>query len=96
MADPIRVATTWHGRIPTRAYRKVESAWVIREHQLQVAIRIIEKEKLTVWWEPDWRMGQVLARRFTNCFVYSIPEESYTETLFKAPGWRPKRDFGRI
>ncbi|CCW34784.1 hypothetical protein [Chthonomonas calidirosea] len=52
---------------------------------------LIARYELTLWFEPEWRVAKALARRFPHCTVLSIPEESYTPSLFRVPGWRPKR-----
>ncbi|HLH81112.1 MAG TPA: hypothetical protein VKV29_12625 [Chthonomonas sp.] len=52
---------------------------------------LIAKYELTLWFEPEWKVARALARRFPYCTVLSIPEESVTPSLFRVPGWRPKR-----
>jgi hypothetical protein len=61
-----------------------------------MAEQLIARHELRVWFEPDWRNGRYLARRFPHCLIYSIPVESNTLSLRKVPGWRPRRNFGVV
>lgn len=96
MSDPIRLFTDWPHFDGQRVVTAPTSGIILRRDAFQQAVRLISRHELHVWVEPSWRVGRLLARRFPRCSIYSIPIESDTLNLRRVPGWRPRRDCGRV
>lgn len=88
--------------MPNYSYRRIfgagasyaPSAFLIREDAYRHAANLISKYELSLWFEPQWQVASRLARRFPYCTVCSIPEESNLPSLYRVPGWRPRRPQG--
>lgn len=96
MSDPIRMVTGWTQMRSMSVFNKPVAGQILRQDPLQMSMRIIARNELRVWFEPNWRDGRFLARRFPHCLICSIPEESDTINLRRIPKWRPRRDMGVV
>jgi hypothetical protein len=96
MADPIRFLTDWPFLRGQKGYVSVNAGLIIRQDPLQQAVRLIARNELRVWFEPDWRNARFLAGRFRHCLICSIPLESNTPSLHRIPGWRPRPNNGVV
>ncbi len=95
MADPL-----WglNGAVTAgnKVYMRAAAGQIQRRDGLQTAFHIVGTYRPSIWFEPDWQQGKLLAHAFPYCRVCSVPLESCTLNLKKVPGWRPRRDFGRV
>ena len=94
MTDPLRILSASsfpRGGQPLPSFSK---DLILRQDPLQYACRLIARNELHIWFEPDWGLARQLARRFPSCLVYSIPHESNTPSLHRIPGWRRHRHTG--
>ena len=89
--DPLRMLYDGPSLLRRRMEEKPRPAYIERHDALGMAIEIIARNELRVWYEPDWGMARYLARRFPHCLVFSIPEESNTVNMHRTPGWRARR-----
>ena len=96
MADPIRLIVQGYSAFVHPNRSKPSAAYIVRSEPLAMAIRILSREELRVWYEPDWRTAKMISRRFPHVMVCSIPEESNTANLRKTPGWRYKKHNGAV
>ncbi len=79
-----------------RVYMRAAAGQILRRDGLQTSFHIVRTYQPSIWFEPNWQQGRLLARTFPHCRICSVPLESDTPNLRKVPGWRPRRDFGRV
>jgi hypothetical protein len=90
MADPMRIL--YEGGLYARRVRIRENAAIlVRQDPLSYSARLIARNNLRIWFEPDWYLARRLAAMFPSCLICSIPVESDTPNLYKTPGWRIRR-----
>ena len=94
MADPFGVLFNRNFYQGRPGGEHVPAALISHTNSLFYAASLIQRHRLNLWFEPDWHSARKLARMSSNCFIYSIPVESFTYSLWKVPGWRPKKDNG--
>ena len=75
---------------------KITTEQIFRQNPIRMGERLIARHELRVYFEPDWQAARYLAARFPYCLVFSIPVESNTANLKKIPGWRKKKNAGRL
>jgi hypothetical protein len=96
MADPLRCLLDWPFAYGRRIVLPVNPALIVRQDPVRQAIRLIARNELRVWFEPDWYIARTLASRFPHCLICSIPVESNTPSLHRIPGWRPRPNNGVV
>ena len=79
------------GRVGSGRSGKSRNVLILRRKSaLEQGTEMIARHELKIWWEPDWRTGMKLAKRFPDCTIVSVPIESDTVNLLKLPAWRAK------
>jgi hypothetical protein len=96
MADPIRLLVGARSAFVRPNQQKPVAGILFRSEPLAEAMRLLSSGQYRVWFEPQWSDARILARRYPHICIYSIPAESYTESIDRTPAWRTKRHNGAV
>src|SRR5437870_2499146 len=92
MSDPLRPFSRWleqHGIAP---FDGSETEQIEHRDRVSYAAETIRNYELRLWFERDWHIASLIAKRCPECMVYSIPQAAFwIDDLDSPPPWRRRR-----